>query len=427
MRRRYLAAAAVVLPVAAVAVLKYFFPLSYDALSGYMVMIAIAFKSALLSFFSASKLKLLAFIKGLTFAQSVGLLLKRWFLDNVFAKWLKTNIIDHIKTGFDEFAKYFSVINIHSKIKNSLIAAVFTILLIVFVYISGHMGQLLIFTELKVFVISISKTALLILGKILGFVFDSWLSPILEVFALSYFLTWLEERLGKDNPLIRVLDLIGAAINKALYFFADLNKKYIDPLLNDKVSQSSQKAASMIKDYAIKKRIKYEYEQFDKLEKTILDGHIDAYHSFKGMEKIKDKKKLYSLINQKTKDHLNIIGFISRDADGRLVPQESDNSYYHDIFLLEGVASSGKDGIKEDLKSDPDSTDFWALNTSRYSAHICSRSGAFECTFLPPHSVVLIKTTLSPDISGSDVYGVYEGSEENAVALPQLETSDKEI
>jgi len=117
MRRRHIAGLAIFVPVVIVSILSLYYPLSYEMLRGYMFALALVFKGAKLSFYSASKLKLIIFLKSMTIVQGTLLLLKRWFLDNVFAKWLKKNIIDHIKVGVAEMLQYYRALNIKSKIR----------------------------------------------------------------------------------------------------------------------------------------------------------------------------------------------------------------------------------------------------------------------------------------------------------------------
>ena len=417
MRRRTIAAIAVFVPVAVVAALKIFFPVTYDWLDGYMVLIAIAFKGALLSFLSASKLKFIAFVKGLTFLQGMGLLFKRWLLDNVFARWLKRNVTDHIRGAFVELLTYYRALNLKSKIKNIFLPVLLLLAAGYAVYTSGHLSHLLIFTELKVFVIGLSKTLLSIGLKLFGFLVDSWITPILEVFALSYLLGLLERHLGRDHPLVRGLDWLGAKFNALFMAIAALNRRHIDPLLNDRVSAGSRSLADKLLAYVRDKKIDYEYEQFDRLEKTILDGHIDAYKRFKDMESITDKRELYARINRATHDHLEIVAYVSRNEKGDLLPENVPDSYYHDIFLLEGIASSGQHGVKEEVPGHPDHTDFWVLNTSRYPATLRTHSGHIPPQEIAPQSLVMIESEHPVDYGEGDIYFEYKGRTEGIVPI----------
>ena len=417
MRRRYIAALAVFVPVIAVALLNHYYPLSYEMLSGYMFAVALLFKSALLSFYSASKLKMIIFLKSLTLLQGVFLLIKRWFLDNVFARWLKKNVTDHIKVGISELGIYYKALNLKAKMKNIFIPLLLSILSGWVLYTTGYLDNLLLFTEIKVVVIGLSKTILMMGAQLFGFVLNSWITPILEVFALSFLFSWLEKVLGKKNPVVRFFTWLGAQFNRVFLFFAAINKKHIDPLLNDHVSRQSQSLSNKLSGYVRGKKISYEYEQFEKFENSMLKGHINAYYSFKGMGKIRDKKELYTLINKKTDDNLDIVGFISRNRKGELLPESVEDSFYHDIFVLEGIASSHRHGVKEEQDTDPDHSDFWVLNTSKYPFTLCSHSGDVPCTEIAPHSVQLIKTSVVQDYSTGDIYGTFRGRSEALVPI----------
>ena len=417
MKRRHTAALAVFIPVLAVTILKLYYPVSYEMLSGYMLAIAIVFKTALLSFFSASKLKLLAYIKGLTIVQGTILLVKRWFLDNVFARWLKRNITDHIMVGIRDIGEYYSSLNMRAKVRNIFLPILLSIISAWTLYATGHLNNLIIFTEIKVIVIGISKTVVVVGMKFVGLMIDSWITPIIEVFALSYIFSYFERLLGRENPLIRAINWIGERLNSIIFFFGDINKRHIDPLLNNHVSQQSQNISSKLSGYIRRKKIDHEYEQFEKLEQKILDGHISAYHTFDDMDRIVDKKELYSRINSRTDDNLDIVAYVSRDNNGQLVPQKVENSYYHDIFILEGIASSSHHGIKQSMESDPSHSDFWILNTSKYPALLKSHSGDVSAQVIYANSVTLIKADHTAEYSDGDIYFEYGGLKEVAIAL----------
>jgi len=416
MRRRYIALFAVLIPIIIVAILRQFYPISYDILLAYVLGLAIVFKTTVISFYSASKLKLLAFIKGLTILQIIILLVKRWFLDNVFTKWLQNNIVDHIIDPFKNMFKYYRSLSFRRKVKNFLVPFLVTTTLVWLIYYSGYLDDIFLFTELKVFIIGLSKGLLAIILKVFGFVLDSWITPILELFAFSFILSKLEDWLGKNNPIVRAINWIGNKLNTLLIFFADLNEKYLDPILNHKVSKKSKEFSEKINNYIDKKKIIYEYEQFERLENKIMAGHIDAYHYFKGMENIKDKKKLYSIINKRTKDYLDIVAYASRTSDGSLVDESVPDSYYHDIFILEGIASSYKDGVAKEKEQEPDATDFWILNTSNHPATLI-KSDKWEEQELKPNSLTLIKTSEAVDYKNDKICFKYKDTYECAIVL----------
>jgi hypothetical protein len=251
----------------------------------------------------------------------------------------------------------------------------------------------------------------------LGFALDSWVTPILEVFALSYLFSWLEEKLGRENWLVKSLDTAGRWFNRILFRITGFNRKYLDPLFNDRINNTSKEVGEKLRKYVQDKKISYEYDQFDRFEQKLLGAHIDAYHSFKGMEKIKDKRKLYTLINKRTDDNLEIVGFLSRNDKGQLLPEDAEDSFYNDVFLLEGFASSHRHGVMSEIENQPDRSDFWVLNTSTYPFVLCSHSGHLPPTDIAPQSVVLIQTDHPRDYTEGDLYGKYNGRSESFVPI----------
>ena len=412
MRRRDLAALLIALPLLVGSVLYLFFPESWDWTLGYMLAASLAFKGAILSFYSASKLKLIAFFKGLTLLQGSLLLIKRWFLDNVFSRWLRRNVLEPVSHALREAKEYYLGLDLRAKLRNVLIAFTATALSLWLLYSSGYLGHFVLFTELKVIVISLSKTILLLSGKILGLLFNSWLTPILEVFAFSWFFAWLERTLGPEHPVNRFLARLGYLFGRLFAWSLLLIRRYIDPLLNDRVREQSRRLAERATHYIQDRKVAYELEQFDRLERLLLGAHLDAYHHVPGMEKIRDKRKLYALINRETRDGIDIVAFVSRNDRGELLPVDVDDSFYNDVFLLEGLASSQTRGVKRELAEAPDHSDFWVLNTSLYPATLRSHSGVVPPTPLEAQSLRFISCDRMPDYHDGDLYLEYHGRTE---------------
>ena len=423
MRRRYKALLAIVIPTAVVYTLKYTHQASYEWLMGYMFAVALVFKASILSLWFASKLKIIAFLKGLTFFQGLLLLLKRWFLDNVLTQWFKRNIIDHLVDAFAEIKEYYIHLNLKAKLKN-IFSILLGLILVVFVaQWLGYLDKLLFFTQVKMIASALFEGLLTfstkITSTILAWFATSWLAPIIEVFALSYFLTLLEKWFGANNPLSRFFNFIGDKLNQALYYLGLLKTKHIDPMVQCKVIDNSKKASHKLKHMIKNKKIREEYRYFERFENIIMQGHIDAYHSFKGMEKISDKKELYSRINQKTNDNIDIVAYVSRNHLGLLLEEEVEDTFYHDIFLLEGFASHQEHGVKvyDENPKHIDHTDFWVLNTSKYPVVIGSKSNNFEEECILPHGLKLIKTDKAFSYESGDVYCEYEGVRVSVTAI----------
>ena len=424
MRRRYKALIAIALPIILVYGLKYSAQSTYEWLMGYMFAMALVFKTSILSLWFASKLKLIAFIKGLTLFQGILLLIKRWFLDNVLTQWIKTNIIDHLVEGFNEVKTYYIQLNLKAKLKNIGNILITVLLLGVVAHYIGYLDKLLFFAQIKLFASALVEGFVAFTSKIttsiLSWFTSSWLAPLFEVFALSYLLTLLEKWFGPNNPLSRFFNFIADKINQLLYYLGLLKSKHIDPMVACKVVSNSKKAGKKLSTMIQNKKIHEEFRYFEHFENIIMQGHIDAYHSFKDMEKITDKKELYRRINQKTKDNIDIVAYISRNSMGVLLEESVKDTFYHDIFLLESFASHQEHGVKvydNENQGHIDHTDFWVLNTSKFPVIIGSKSHNFEETCIFPHGLRLIKTDKPFSYEEGDVYGKYGGVEVCVTAI----------
>ena len=417
MRRRYKALLAVIVPVALVYGLKYTHTASYEWLMGYMFAVALVFKSSILSIWFASKLKIIAFIKGLTLFQGLVLLLKRWFLDNVLTTWIKEHIIDNLVEGFKEVKDYYLRLNLKAKLNNLFVIVLGTLIMSWLLYLTGYLDNLLLLAEIKLLIAGVLKTIIAFFTKVFSWLFSwfavSWFAPIIQVFALSYLLTLIEKWFGPTNPVSRFFNFIGDKINVLLYYMGIFKRKHIDPMVECKVVSNSKKVGDTLSLMIRNKKIREEYKYFERFENIIMQGHIDAYHSFKDMDKLTDKKELYTRINQKTNDNIDIVAYASRNHMGVLLDEEIPDDFYHDIFLLESFASHQEHGVKVyDEAEDPnhiDHTDFWVLNTSKFPVIIGSESKNFEDECIFPHGLRLIKTQNPFCYSSGDVYCEYEG------------------
>ncbi|HIO96162.1 MAG TPA: hypothetical protein EYG67_05000 [Campylobacterales bacterium] len=416
MRRRDKALIAILLPIVLVTLLSYVHPVSYNILMGYMLGVVLVFKSSLLSLWFVSKLKIVAFIKGLTFIQAILLGIKRWFIDNMLSQWLEKYIFSHLKKPFNELLQYYQAVSFRAKLKNFFVIVFPLGIGIWIMYLTDILSHIALFVELKVIVIGFFKTLWVIFAKIfaivpmiLGWISGSWLAPILEVFALSYLLSFIEKLLGANNPITRFFNYIGDKLNDFLSYLGLLNDKHIEPILNNTLSRGSQTFANKISSMIRNKKIREEHLYFDNFRNIILRGHINAYHSFEGMEDITDKTKLYSIINEKTKDNIDIIAYVSRNGKGEILEEQYKNNYYHDIFLLKGIASNQNHGVKEHLDTKIDHSDFWVLNSSLLPVWIKSNSNNIEPKLLEGNEVRLIKTKQQTAFDCKDIYFEHEG------------------
>lgn len=407
MKRRYKALIAIVVPVIAMALLSYIHPISYNYIMGYMIAVVLVFKSSIISIFLLSKLKILYFLKSLTLFQAVLLGLKRWLIDNVLSQWINKHIISHFKKPFQELFQYYKAISFKTKIKNFIVVVLPLGVGIWLMYLTDLLTHIALFMELKVLVIGFFKGLWIIASKVFIWLTSSWFAPIFEVFALSYLLTLLERFLGKDNPISKFFNYVGDKLNDFLAVIGLLNEKHIEPILNKNVSKRSEQFGSKISKMIRDKKIRDEYLYFDNLQNLILKGHINAYYSFKGMEEMKDKKELYRLINEKTDDNIDIIAYVSRNGKGDLLDEKIIDDYYHDIFILKGIASNRSHGVKTQNEEEIDYTDFWVLNTSKYPVTIKSYSNAIENQEIKGNEMLFIKTKNHINFKHDDLYFEY--------------------
>lgn len=408
MKRRYKALIAILAPVVLMAILSETHPELYNYIVGYIVAVVLVFKSSITSLWLLSKLKILHFIKGLTLLQAFFLGIKRWLIDNIVSEWLDKHILSHFKKPFQELYEYYKAISFRSKIKNFLFVALPLGTGVWVMYLTDLLTQFALFVQLKVLIISFFKTLWVIVSKTFFFLTSSWFAPIFEVFALSYLLNLIERLLGKGNPISRFFNYIGNRINDFLTFLGVLNDKHIEPILNKNVSKHSKKIGTYFSEIIQNRKIKDEYLYFDNFQNIILKGHINAYHSFEGMDSIENKKELYMKINEKTSDNIDIIAYLSRNGKGELLEEHVPNDFYHDIFLLKGIASNCDHGVKIQ-NEEIDHTDFWVLNTSAYPVKIQSDSNLIETREIKGNDVQFIKTVDHIDFSQNDLTFEYQG------------------
>ena len=409
MKRRYKALLAIIVPTLFMALLSYVHPVSYNYIMGYMIAVVLVFKSSLLSLWFLSKLKFLHFLKTLTLFQGLLLGIKRWFIDNMLSKWLERHILRHFKKPFQELFQYYNAINFRTKIKNFVVIILPLGAGIWLMYLTDVLTHLAVFVELKFLVIGFFKALWVVIAKIFLWMTSSWFAPILEVFALSYLLSLLEKLLGKENFISKTFNFIGNKMNDFLAYVGVLSDKHIEPILNKNISEHSERFGSRISRMIREKKIRDEHLYFDNFQNMILKGHINAYYAFKGMENICDKKELYTIINEKTDDNIDIIAYISRNGKGEILNESCIDDFYHDVFLLKGIASNQVHGVKVQHETNIDYTDFWVLNTSQYPVYMKSHSQNIKESILKGNEIKFIKTEDHVDFNAKDLYFEYEG------------------
>jgi len=425
MKRRYKALIAIVVPVILVTILKYTHDASYQWITGYMVAVALVFKTSIVSMWLAAELHIVSFIAGLTVFQATILLIKRWLLDSVLATWVQTHIIDNMIDAFKEAKDFYLRQDLKSKFKNIFVFLFGIIISGWVLYFVGVLDNLIFFAELRLFIAGVFSAIVTFLAKVtslaLSILAITWLGPIIEVFALSYLLIRLESWLGPNNILSHTFHYIGEKINLTLYYLGILKEQHIDRLLLDPMINKSKQMGTQLSCSIRDKKIKEEYRSFESFENIIMKGHIDAYFSFKGTENCPDKKSLYTRINKKTSHNIDIVAYVARDASGNLLQEDAVNNFYNDVFFLESFASHKEYGVKvqDEETEKPHIThhDFWVLNTSKYPVTIKSRSENFEDIQIEGNGLQLIKTSKPFSYENGDVCCEFEGIKLTVTAL----------
>lgn len=428
MKRRYKALIAIIVPIILMTILKYTHEASYEWLLGYMLAVALVFKTSIVSLWLASQLHVIAFLKGLTLFQGIVLIVKRWLLDSVLATWIQTHIIENVLDAIKEAKDFYLRQDLKSKFKNIFIfifGALFTSWVLYFI---GLLDNLLLLAELKLFIAGIYQAIVTFFTKIVSWGLSlfavTWVGPLLEVFALSYIFTRLEVWFGPNNILSRSVNFMGDKINLVLYYLGILKEKHIDPMILQPIISKSKQMGTQLSTVIRNKKIRDEYRYFESFENIIMKGHIDAYHSFKGMDQITDKKALYTRINQKTNNNLDIAAYVSRSASGQLLDESVPSNFYHDVFLLESFASHKEHGVKVyDEATDKqhiNHTDFWVLNTSAFPVTIRSNTHNFEDTEVTGHGLKLIKAKNPFCYKHGDVFCEYEDKRVAVTAIERV-------
>jgi len=415
--RRYKALLAVIVPIVIISLLKYAHNASYVWLMGYMVAVALVFKVSIVSLWLAAQLHFMSFLAGLTIFQGIFLLLKRWLFDSVLSNWIQANIIEHFIDAFKETKDFYLRQDIKTKFRNIFIFIFGVTFTGWTLYIVGLLDNVVVFAELRIFIAGLFTAIVTFFSKIATWTLSlfalSWLAPIVEVFALSYLLVYLEKRLGSNNVILRSLNFIGSKINNFLYYLGILKEKHIDIKITQPIISKSKKISSHLSNTIQQKKIASELKYFEEFENIIMQGHIDAYYSFKGMNEVENKTKLYQIINKKTNNNIDIVAYVSRDEKGNLLNNATVNSFYNDVFLLESYASHKEYGVKV-YDEDEDERhinhhDFWVLNTSSCPVMLRSNTYNFKDTKIEGHRLKLIKTIHPFCYKQGDVFCEFKG------------------
>jgi len=324
------------------------------------------------TFLFSSKAKLLAYIKTLTIYKTFALAIKRFVIDNVFSKWLNETIINPIMGPIKQYVKYYLSLDIKSKIKKLLY---FFIPISIFTYIiqmAGLIEHIMFFAEIKTMVIGFFKILWLVSGKALfyitTFLQTSWLAPLFEIFALSWFISKLEKipYIGKY-----VSSFFQYLSNVFSYIFNIWNlfyHKFIYTNLSKKLKE---------------KMDKFSIYMINKLEGTKHDNEIYLIRKF--------KKEF--LKNNKIKEIVDNFGFYEAD----IITSKSIkiNAYLElkngFVMLIESYASCNNNG---NTNGKIKQSHFWILNFSNENIEIFSKNNFFKRKEIKPYKLILFNSLI---------------------------------
>jgi hypothetical protein len=269
----------------------------------------------------------------------------------------------------------------------------------------------LFFAEIKALVIGFFKIIWFLSGKVISYIVlffqNSWLAPIVEIFALSWILSKLEKIPFIGIYLRKFFDYLSLGFDKFFSVFIRFYDKYIYAKFSRKVKEKMIKLANWFDKSLEETKYKNEVFLFKKFIEIYLkkDRVHEYFNSIKG-ENFSDKKDLFSFINKKTNDSIDIVAFF--DCSPVV------NDQIKDVLILEGMASeSNKGSSSKVIKKDS----FWVLNLTDEEIIIDSKKGYFFIRSIKPGKIKLIHST-NQDFE--DIYIHFNG--ENLSPIPVFES-----
>jgi len=363
----------------------------FEPISSYILMIIVVIKSKSLIFIKTSFKKIWLYIKTLTVIKAIGVGIKRFIIDNYISKWISEYIIDPIKKPISSYIKFYLSLSIKEKIKKILLIIIPTSIFIYIGIVTDLLSHIFFYAEIKAIVIAFFKFLWLVGDKVFIWLYNifvsSWLSPILQIFALAWIIEKIERLPLIGRPLKKFLQLIDSQFSGIFNSLEKLWYQYIEKHLNIRVKKIMKKIATKI-DNKLEK-IKHSSEIY--LMKNFIDSYVKYRNSRKYFkDEIKlflknrdikrfslgDKKEFYNFHNSVKNDNINIIAFI--DMGGRLP--------LSDIIIFESFATAGNDGnTNKTLSKDS----FWVLNMSESIIDFIIGDKSYT---IKPHKIRLINS-----------------------------------
>ena len=342
-------------------------------------------------FLTNSKVSILLYLKAMTTVKLITLTVKRFLIDNILSKWLQKNVIDILKPSFSYGWSYYRNLNFKTKLKKLLYFLVPTGAAVTLLQFAGMLDNVLIFAELKTLVIGFFKVLWIVLGKvfvpIFSFLTNSWITPILEIFALSWLLTFIEKRVPVVGPFIA--KTLQKVVDLTILLFSSITDK-IDTWFGGKINKHirvyTRKFNRKMRKWINDNKVKHELEIVSGFIKNLKQYGICKYFGMQDYSDIKADKYLYETINTKTNDHLDIKAYWG-------------DTVCNEVLILEGLATCNVNGIfnkNKRLKLE----DFWVVNNTDQNLHLTDNRHTFT-KLIPAHSIRLVK--MKHDVNFKDL------------------------
>jgi len=368
--------------VGVILIFTYFF-IYNEAFYAFIISLLLLFKTkaislfsasylALSTFLSASKVKLISYIKTLTLYKTIALGVKRFIIDNVFSQWLNEVVIAPLMEASKQYVKYYLSLDLKSKFKKFLY---FALPMGIFVYIiqaAGLIEHIVFFAELKTIVIGFFKILWLVSGKIISTVIvffqTSWLAPIVEIFALS----WLISKLEKIPYIGKYISAFFQWISNMFDFiFKAWNFIYNNYIYNKLSKQLKEKVTN------------FSNKMINSLENTKHNNEIYVIREFK-----KDFIETGELRRVIEKFGMREADIITSKAIKIKAYLEVDTGY---VLLIESFASCNENGNSHTKIT---GSHFWILNYSKEDIEVISRNNYFTRKIIKPNKMILINALI---------------------------------
>lgn len=289
--------------------------------------------------YGSSKKKFFLFLKTLTMTKAITLGIKRFFIDNVFSKWLEKNIIRPVKTPVFGYVNIFKKLSMKEKVKRMLMVFLPISIVTGIMFLFGFMEGALLYAELKAFVIGFFKLLWIFGAKVFSFLTSGWFASIIEIFALSWLLSKIEKIPFIGKKIVAFSEYIGKKLRyitiniKIFYrkFFERHLEKHISKKVRNKFKNYGERINTSLSNFKVNN------ELF--LIKSLLNKKMNYFNPLfnKGQiyNTVDEKIEALKFLNKKTNDSLDVRAFYNIDT----IWDKKINS----VLIFESFASKNND------------------------------------------------------------------------------------